>query len=727
MNPLYTFWETRLRPKLTLRRFFDAGQLLFLESGEGYRLVEWTGGGVLPGRQSALQRRIETHAMAVANENTVEKKRSKNVSEKNVAEKDAAEKAKRDDALTSPVRFWVDESTLCWFAPESLCGGGETLLTLLCGGDFPPIGSGVLREAIVLLAARCGFTDAEVPEWTERDEREFIRTQRSSGIVEAYLWIAHRLLLVPDAAPASPAREFLTSLGMTTEDVRRLGLGFHAGHGVFRDGLARCGYTEAEVAASELISSPWLIGRLVGPIRDDDGVLRSLWAYLLQETFTTTVRDTQTPEFLFKGGWKDSIGLFGLPTATAALKMENHHAAELAAIRPSMRSGASHRFRDLRMVVVSASLIDTLRMQVHGFDHAVASAGGGGIGDVAPTQWRRAMDCGVRRFVYLTQPEDEVGGELWGAIGSFLRSRDAARRDGTLRADDVETGAELFLLSAAKWRKRFDACAGIPVVPIRCEAPGEEHRVLPLAKENELARLVGRDAVACGTWAAHRILARYRTADGTWDSLSRRLAWKEAVDFYQLFAVVDVVPDETTAGDVLCHDLLDRDFVPTIVSELGLDWATGRSLVGGEEDDPARLPTPEPVVIVEPTAMEPPPIIVEPVFVEPLIDPIVIDPESAFPEPIVVLQDPEPLPPLPETVVADAPDCGKIEPVLPGPLVDGFAPDTGVIAIELPPPPVEPPAPSLPEEPSTTLRRRPRKVEWCEVHQCMNTECFCFD
>ncbi|MDO4559051.1 MAG: hypothetical protein Q4C47_08805, partial [Planctomycetia bacterium] len=277
MNRLSTFWETRLRPILKTRSFFSPESFRFLESGSGYRLAEW------------------------------------DAPEKELPE--AAHRLLRERSDGSPVRFWVDERTLSWFAPESLHVGGAPLLTLFCGGDFPPVGSGILREVLEQLCDRCDLSRAQLPEWTTTEEREFIRSRRSSGIVEAYLWIAHRLLMVPDSTPSRPAAlRFLASLGIPAEESRRLGLGFHASHAVFRDGLSRCGYTEEEVAASELISSPWMIGRLVGPIRDFNGVLCSMWAYQIQEAFTT-VRDTATPEFLFKGMWKEQIGFFGLPEA----------------------------------------------------------------------------------------------------------------------------------------------------------------------------------------------------------------------------------------------------------------------------------------------------------------------------------------------------------------------------------------------------------------------------
>ncbi len=656
MNRLSTFWEKQLSPSLSLRSFFSGDHFRFLESGEGYRLAECdpTQLGTATERwltfwDNDTSDKTSDEASMGINETSDEtsaktSNNAKQATDQSNATVTTAEKnakrseinAKRKNA--SKLHFWVDEKTLCWFAPEALHTGGCSLLTLLCGGDFPPIGSGVLPNVLAELCRRVGISESLVPEWNADEEREFIRAQRASGIVEAYLWIAHRLLTVPDAAPVRTAKEFLLTQGIPTNAVRALGLGYHANHDIFRDGLSRCGYTDEEIEASELISSSLLIGRVVGPIRDERGRLLSLWACHPDRAFVQ--RDSRVPEFLFKGNWRESLGFFAIPTAIAA--MRTPHSEPLP-----------HRFRELGMVVVCSSLLQTLRMQAHRFGHSIAAAGA--IDEQSVAAWNKVVDGGFRRALYLTTPDDESESRLWGVLENVLQI--------------PAPGLELSFLTLVRYRKLFEPSVNEYTRHGRGESTS-------LAIENELAESLLNESVPCCVWAARTILARFRPAEGDWTRETRAAAWREAVSFYRNFE----------QGRV---DLLERDFVPIIVAELGVAWETGESLVGAEEDDPSQIP---------------------------------VEPE-----------------PTPEPIHEPQPEPEVIEPPTPEPILTQSAPDDGAVMIELPPPPEPEPTPPPVMEPEPVVvepiqpespepvRQIPRRREWCDKHQCEITDCFCFD
>lgn len=635
MNRLSTFWENQLSPSLSLRSFLSGDHFRFLESGEGCRLAECD-----PAQLGVVTERWRAFIKGETSDSTPTKttpltQNASNTGDGTTVTGDMNRaETKSERKKTSKLHFWVDEKTLCWFAPEALHTGGCSLLTLLCGGDFPPIGSGVLPRVLAELCRRTGIAESLVPEWTADEEREFIRAQRASGIVEAYLWIAHRLLTVPDAAPVRSAKEFLMAQGIPTNAVRSLGLGYHANHDIFHDGLTRCGYTDEEIEASELISSSLLIGRVVGPIRDARGRLLSLWAYHPDSAFRQ--RDARTPEFLFKGSWRESLGFFAIPVA-------------ITAMRTTHPEPLPHRFRELGMVVICSSLLQTLRMQAYRFGHSIASAGA--IDEQSAAAWDKVVDGGFRRAVYLTTPDDESDSRLWGVLESVLR---------------IPTpGLELSFLSFVRYRKLFEPS-------VNEYTRNRQGEFVSLAVENALAEALLSESIPCCVWAARTILDRFRPVDGVdWTCEARLAAWREAVAFYRTFE----------QGRM---DLLDRDFVPVIVAELGVAWETGDPLVGAEEDDPARIHAePEPMLMQEP----------EPEVIEP--------------------------PRLPEPILAQS------------------APDEGEVMVELPPPePAPEPAPPKPEptpisrpvrEPPEPVRQMLRRREWCEKHQCEITECFCFD
>ena len=216
-----------------------------------------------------------------------------------------------------------------------------------------------------------------------------VERQRFLNLLEAFAGESHRRLLRAsgDQEAWETARRFLDRQGFDLAQLDLVPVGLFLDCPTMQESLRLAGFTPSEIEASELAADPRLAGRLVGPIRDLDGSIRSFWA---------RHPVPKRPQYLFKGRWKEDVPAFGLDVAFPALD-------------------------DGRLpLVLIEGLLDVLLLQFHGFLH-VAAIGGDGT-HLTRRRWEKLAHLGVRRAILVLRP-DEIG--LRGAAAAQANARGA--------------------------------------------------------------------------------------------------------------------------------------------------------------------------------------------------------------------------------------------------------------------------------------------------------------
>jgi DNA primase len=199
-----------------------------------------------------------------------------------------------------------------------------------------------------------------------------IPAQRLQGLLETFSRLTREFLLQGPAeqAPWQTARRFLALQGLDPAHGDRLPLGFFPDCAAVQKSLRDADFSPEEIAASELASDPRLAGRLVGPIRDLDGVIRTFWARHPRGA---------RPQYLFKGKWKEDVPVFGLDRAMAALDAQTP-------------------------LVLVEGLFDVLLLQYLGF-LPIAAIGGSAV-QMTRRRWQRLAQLGVRRVILVVRDDE---------------------------------------------------------------------------------------------------------------------------------------------------------------------------------------------------------------------------------------------------------------------------------------------------------------------------------
>ncbi len=371
-----------------------------------------------------------------------------------------------DDPSSCPM--YVDWVTLRWSCLDGCRKGGQSFLAFLNKGRFPQPGSGELRAALHLAADLAGLPQARVPECTAEDELRAIQDERVASLLETFFlqarWALHAEPASPGPCASAPARAWLVDQGFDPASLGDLPIGLFVEGEAIRRGLLAAGFTVEEIEASALAADPRLVGRLVGPIRDRWGRIRSFWA---------RHPDDRPPKFLFKGQWKEEVGLFGLD----------------AALHP-----AAGERGDL---IVVERLLDALLLQSRGLRNVAAV--GGPPRELGKRRWQRLWGLGVRRLILAFEPAAHGSDGILAALQSAFRVR--------------HTVEEYVLLP--KSLRGYSSLA-------------ELTRAKGLAA---LQAIFETEPVHAYSFKASSLLDRHRTGRG-WTDAGRHAAWKEAIEFY---------------------------------------------------------------------------------------------------------------------------------------------------------------------------------------------------
>jgi len=214
--------------------------------------------------------------------------------------------------------------------------------------------------------------------------------ERMASLLEAFFLDAH-LALLNEAGPigvAKAARAFLAERGFDLSALHELPVGLFVDRRLVGEQLEQMGFLAEEIGASQLAADPRLEGRLVGPIRDPEGRIQSFWA---------PHPGHRGPRYLFKGKWKESVGLIGLD----------------AALRPAA-AGREH-------LVIVEQLWDALLLQSRGLGNVAAIAGPPHA--LTPQRWERLATLGVRRITMAIAADEKEWGRVRATLAATFPTR----------------------------------------------------------------------------------------------------------------------------------------------------------------------------------------------------------------------------------------------------------------------------------------------------------------
>ena len=373
--------------------------------------------------------------------------------------------------------------------------------------------------------ARPGSLHASHPPGDEH--RRLARPERVARLLEEFFRHAHRLLVEPSdpAGAGQAARRFLARRGFDLGALDHLPLGLFTDPRTLGHRLGEAGFSAREIEASELLADPRLSGRLIGPIRDRHGRIVSFWA---------RHPDDQPPHWLFKGPWRDQVGLFGLDVA----------------LRPEA-GGQEH-------LVIVEDVLDAVLLHGRGLRNVAALASpvsGAAAGRVrrqlaAEPQWRHAATAQIARATLAVDPPQADPQNLLDALEPLLRAPGAP---------------EVFVL-----------------LPDELDEYGRLGELIRRASADALRSILHDASLPAYSVRACAILENHR-AGRPWTEPRRHAAWKEAVFYY------------ASSGPAAAPQL-DKYFVPVIVAGLGRSWDTFQPCPGivGEDELEEPEPTGEP-------------------------------------------------------------------------------------------------------------------------------------
>jgi hypothetical protein len=342
------------------------------------------------------------------------------------------------------------------------------------------------------------------------------KQQRVARLLEEFFRQAHRLLVEPSdpAGAGRAARRFLAQRGFDLTALDPLPLGLFADPKTLGHQLGEAGFLAQEIEASGLLADLRLFGRLIGPIRDRHGRIVSFWA-----------RDPegQPPRWLFKGPWRNQVGLFGLDTA----------------LNPDA-GGHEH-------LVIVEDVLDAVLLHARGLSNVAALAapvsGAAGLGPghfASERQWQHVSEAQVARVTLAIDPPQGDPQPLLDALEPLLRAPGAP---------------EVFVL-----------------LPDELDGHESIGELIRRASADELRSVLHEASLPAYSVRAGAILEKHR-AGRPWTEARRHAAWKEAVSYY------------ACSGPAAAPQL-DKYFVPVIVAGLGRSWDTFEPCPGilGEDD-----------------------------------------------------------------------------------------------------------------------------------------------
>jgi hypothetical protein len=362
----------------------------------------------------------------------------------------------------------LDWRTLRWSCLSGCHKGGQSLLAFLNDGHFPRPGKGELGPALQRAAELAGLPEGRVPDFTPEDEHLATREERLATLLETFFLLTHSALHAPgdssEGSDSASARSWLVDQGFEPSSLSDLPIGLFVSPDAVRQGLLDAGFTAEEIQASALAEDPRLAGRLVGPIRDRWGRVRSFWARHPQE---------RLHGFLFKGKWKEDIGLFGLDVA----------------LHPA---SAEHG----KLIVVER-LLNAILLQSMGLRNVAAV--GGPLSQLGKScrQWLSSL--GVRQMILVPGPVPEGCGADVAAVAVAFQAKQ---------------GADTYVLP-------LESLGGFTSLGGLARAEGPE----------AVKAILEAEPVHAYSLKAKLILDRHKTGP-VWSDAGRHAAWKEAIEFY---------------------------------------------------------------------------------------------------------------------------------------------------------------------------------------------------
>lgn len=271
---------------------------------------------------------------------------------------------------------------------------------------------------------------------------------RRLGFLQAFARQTREFLLRPPADQEAwlAARRFLEGQGFDAAHWDQVAIGFFPDCPTMRGSLQDAGFSAEEIDASELAADPRLAGRLVGPIRDIDGTIKSFWARHPQGC---------QPQYLFKGKWKEDLPVFGLDVAM-----------------PSLAAPDS-------FLVLTEGLFDVLLIQYLGFLNI--SAIGGSAVQMTRRRWQRLARVGVRRVVLVAGAEEARQHAVAVAVDNASRAKPAPEVL-VLSPERLEGAASAGAFVRARGIEAFRALFAAPIhrpEPIRVVPTALNEPVVP--------------------------------------------------------------------------------------------------------------------------------------------------------------------------------------------------------------------------------------------------------
>jgi hypothetical protein len=244
-----------------------------------------------------------------------------------------------------------------------LVHGGEARLwtAYVSGGDVPRGES--FNRAVLDLARRAGVDTSPIERPAPRD--------RPADLLHDFFTLC-RWELAADAG--AQARAYLEQRGLPTETIEASGLGVVPDAASVRDCLRSSGYSDQEIARSEVLADSRWPGRLCGGWRDQRGKIKTIW--------TRSLDDAADPRYLYLRG----TSRVGLPPYGFYWVI-----------------GQTPRARD---IVLVEGLLDVHNLRARGFEN-VAALGGTGT---RTTLFERLARLGFER-VTLSLDRDGAGRE----------------------------------------------------------------------------------------------------------------------------------------------------------------------------------------------------------------------------------------------------------------------------------------------------------------------------
>lgn len=174
-------------------------------------------------------------------------------------------------------------------------GGEATLWTAYVNGGSVPRGEEFART-VGEIAQRAGVDPSPIMRPIRRD--------RGSELLHDFFALCRSELA---GKPGAQAREYLKGRGLPADTIDRSGLGVVPDQAWSRRALQAAGYSEAEIAGSNVLADSRWPGRLCGAWRDESNRVRTLWARALDDD------SSPDPRYLYlRGAPRAGLPPYGL-------------------------------------------------------------------------------------------------------------------------------------------------------------------------------------------------------------------------------------------------------------------------------------------------------------------------------------------------------------------------------------------------------------------------------